>query len=426
MKKIFTLIAMATMALGANAQESYLVNADTNPSDYEEIWYKATNSVKLYYGKDGEWANKGSLNTADGDFRFDDFTHYVSGNQNPKDGATPGSGSGYTPDNKKNPKSGTYYGFKPSAAGSIEAGIILNPNKNFYLTDSEGNSILDYDIKDYTGVVVELDKDSKAAAKVYGKVTFNVEANKEYYIFCTGSKLGFMGFKYNTTAATIDSKTTAKAKGEGGGGDDPQPGEQAKDGTFIISSDGTSANKLTYSNGFTLQITGNLEKTYSGASKITIDGNEYTSIKLSNGAENTLTLPSGQVASGITIYSYVNKDAATERDSYWKEVAGVSYKELPQGGIFTSYKDLANPDKCTYDFGEGRLNAITFTNTGEQCCFVIQITIATGTVTPITGIETVKSETINLNAPMFNLAGQKVAEGYKGVVIQNGVKRIQK
>lgn len=43
-----------------------------------------------------------------------------------------------------------------------------------------------------------------------------------------------------------------------------------------------------------------------------------------------------------------------------------------------------------------------------------------------TGIETVKNETINLNAPMFNLAGQKVAEGYKGVVIQNGVKRIQK
>ena len=43
-----------------------------------------------------------------------------------------------------------------------------------------------------------------------------------------------------------------------------------------------------------------------------------------------------------------------------------------------------------------------------------------------TGIETIKNETINLNAPMYNLAGQKVSEGYKGVVIQNGVKRIQK
>jgi hypothetical protein len=43
-----------------------------------------------------------------------------------------------------------------------------------------------------------------------------------------------------------------------------------------------------------------------------------------------------------------------------------------------------------------------------------------------TGISTVKNETINLNAPAYNLAGQKVAEGYKGVVIQNGVKRIQK
>jgi hypothetical protein len=30
------------------------------------------------------------------------------------------------------------------------------------------------------------------------------------------------------------------------------------------------------------------------------------------------------------------------------------------------------------------------------------------------------------NAPAYNLAGQKVDKSYKGVVIQNGVKRIQK
>ena len=46
-------------------------------------------------------------------------------------------------------------------------------------------------------------------------------------------------------------------------------------------------------------------------------------------------------------------------------------------------------------------------------------------VTDGTNIETVKNETINLNAPMYNLAGQKVAEGYKGVVIQNGRKVVK-
>lgn len=41
------------------------------------------------------------------------------------------------------------------------------------------------------------------------------------------------------------------------------------------------------------------------------------------------------------------------------------------------------------------------------------------------GIANVKAE-LDSNAPRYNLAGQKVAENYKGVVIQNGHKRIQK
>ena len=44
----------------------------------------------------------------------------------------------------------------------------------------------------------------------------------------------------------------------------------------------------------------------------------------------------------------------------------------------------------------------------------------------ITGIETVKSQTINVNAPIYNLAGQKVDASYKGVVIKDGKKMIQK
>ncbi len=41
-----------------------------------------------------------------------------------------------------------------------------------------------------------------------------------------------------------------------------------------------------------------------------------------------------------------------------------------------------------------------------------------------TGINTVKANN-NADAPIYNLAGQKVSESYKGVVIQNGRKRIQ-
>lgn len=42
------------------------------------------------------------------------------------------------------------------------------------------------------------------------------------------------------------------------------------------------------------------------------------------------------------------------------------------------------------------------------------------------GIETVETISVNENAPMYNLAGQLVNKNFKGVVIQNGKKFINK
>ncbi|MBF1597153.1 hypothetical protein [Prevotella sp.] len=43
-----------------------------------------------------------------------------------------------------------------------------------------------------------------------------------------------------------------------------------------------------------------------------------------------------------------------------------------------------------------------------------------------TGIKEVNNGTVNENAPIYNLAGQRVGKDYKGVVIQNGKKFIKK
>ena len=43
-----------------------------------------------------------------------------------------------------------------------------------------------------------------------------------------------------------------------------------------------------------------------------------------------------------------------------------------------------------------------------------------------TGINEVSNSTVNANAPIYNLAGQRVGKDYKGVVIQNGKKFIKK
>ena len=415
---------MALMAVGASAQEKFLVGADTDLASYQGVDYKATASVKLFCGENASGWNAVSPLKGDEDHAFDEFTHYTSGKDNPVSGEK----TKYSLSNHTVPDKGAYYILKPSAAGSLQVGIILNGGKDFYVVDGEGVALSDFDLKNEEGKVVALSADCKTDEKFYGILTFNVEAGKSYYVFCNGSKLGFAGFKFNTTAATIDAATTAACKekidaanpnAQGGGGT-----STVADGTYFISFDGLSAgNKVTTDNGFTLQITGNEAKEYSAASKITIDGTEYTTIKLSNGAQNTLTLPAGKIATGITFYSYVNKDAATERASYWKEVGGTEYTETPNGGNFKSYKDTENPDVCTYSFGENKLNVITFTNTGEQCCFVIKIAIAAGTAT---GINAINAATIDANAPAYNLAGQKVDSSFKGIIIKNGKKMIQK
>ena len=71
-------------------------------------------------------------------------------------------------------------------------------------------------------------------------------------------------------------------------------------------------------------------------------------------------------------------------------------------------------DVISFSF-DSPLNVVTFTNTGEQACFVIELD-----VTDTSSIQAVKAEAEN--APAYNLAGQKVAEGYKGIVIKNGKK----
>ena len=182
-----------------------------------------------------------------------------------------------------------------------------------------------------------------------------------------------------------------------------------------------AANEVELQTGYTMAITGNTEKTISSASNIVINGEKYKSIKLSNGAQNTLTLPAGKVATKITFYSYVNKDAQTDRPAFWKEVGGVSYDKETSGGELMCFKDAENPDVRSYTF-DTPLNAITFTNTGEQLCFVMELEVGEST-----GIEDITTKpVVNVNAPVYNLSGQRVSKNFKGIVIMNGKKYLVK
>lgn len=164
------------------------------------------------------------------------------------------------------------------------------------------------------------------------------------------------------TSEVASQEVTAIAKPEG------------TETVYISYWDEMSGNSATNADGYTLAITGNTAKNWSkGNTGVTINGTDYNTIKLSNGAQNTLTLPAGKVAKRITFYSNVNADNGI---CGWKEVAGTSYengdgdyKNIPMG----SFKST-DPDVRVYALDDA--TSITFTNAGAQLQFVIALDVA--------------------------------------------------
>ena len=80
----------------------------------------------------------------------------------------------------------------------------------------------------------------------------------------------------------------------------------------------------------------------------------------------------GYHATRITFYSFIN--SAEARTSYWSEVNGETYTaDVPMGAWNTVDDRLTNPDARVFALdGE---SSITFTNAGEQLCFIIAIDV---------------------------------------------------
>ena len=183
-----------------------------------------------------------------------------------------------------------------------------------------------------------------------------------------------------------------------------------------------AANEIAFEDGAKIAITGNTTKTISGAKDITVDGTEYKTMKLSNGAQNTLTMPEGCNVVKLTFYSYINKASTAEglRTSYWKEVAGETYDETTALSCYND-GDFTAPDVREFTL-KTPANTVTFTNTGEQLCYVLVVEYTKGGAASVNSIEVEKAK----NNIRYNLAGQRVDESYKGVVIMNGKKFVVK
>ena len=175
-------------------------------------------------------------------------------------------------------------------------------------------------------------------------------------------------------------------------------------------------------------------------------------------AQKTVTFEAGQdTADGLTIekegvnisltiaiagktagklsekHSYrLYKDAKTTIASAAGNITNVAfvcdtYKEKGKSflgdGFDTSMEGLTvSADKINVTW-TGDMNSVAFKTSGHQVR-VKKITVTLKNEPA--GIKEVNNGTVNENAPIYNLAGQRVGKDYKGVVIQNGKKFIKK
>ena len=173
--------------------------------------------------------------------------------------------------------------------------------------------------------------------------------------------------------------------------------------------------------GFRLVMTGNLAKNYeSGGNnpkmKIPYKGEilERTPIKGSNGAQNTVFMPEGAKATKVTFYSVTGTNASN-RTSWWKEVAGVNYTEDTAPGTIDLDATRDNPNAITYTL-KNVPDQFTFTNTGEQQCVIIYIEYHFGG--DETGISTVtESNGLPVRVEYFTLSGERVTAPVGGLYI---------
>ena len=428
MKKIFTLIAIALTALGVNAQTHFEANpegletvpANTVLTDNE--FFKATSVYEAGGGANAYTYKNGASFTNQISLRID---------------ADP---------NADNP-----YGTVKDGSTSVIIDAKQNITFTAHVRTGNNKEVCIFEVAT-SSKIASTNEFLEDGSNYLWSWTWTLEAGKQYVITERGGTGRLSGFTAAVATTGGDTGSGDTGSGDTGSGDNTGGGVTGETSKVILFyPDGAEgANAMDLQEGFKIAITGNADKNLSSGNNITVGGSAYKSIKISNGAQNTLTLPEGKVATKITLYSYVNHNEAKREDqkggekdqsghgyrwSYWKEVAGTSYTQ-ETAVLFSTFVDgirqadnsvtldetaLQHPDAQTFELAN--LSAVTFTNTGEQPCIVIEVEYGNGSAT---GINNVTTSTIDVNAPVYNISGQQVSKNYKGIVIMNGKKYINK
>ena len=264
---------------------------------------------------------------------------------------------------------------------AVDGAYVENDGKDMKLIDQANASAV---IEAASFKAEDIDGSYGNAVKVY-----NLEEGKTYTLWARGTTGRLYGLDF------------VEGSGAGGGGGEITGSEFLV--TFNGKDDQPNGNYFSFGTG---------------------DNKHNFNSKFTDASWNGIDFTSGLKMEGSTLIQWTSTQAATVTvvQSTWSEkgfyMDNVFYDPATAASgtgcrIYTIEGVAAGEHKITRtDGGEG--------NAGESGIFAVQVTYTGGT-----GINSIHFNDVQ-NAPVYNLAGQKVAEGYKGVVIMNGRKMIQK
>ena len=187
----------------------------------------------------------------------------------------------------------------------------------------------------------------------------------------------------------------------------------------LLGSNAAGLSQLTYADGATI-VLNKSDKAFGKGASMAVGGDSYTSIKLSNGAENIFTAPEGKTVTGVKFYSYINKEE-TDRVNFWSVVGDKTYTATSEDVQILNSRDASNPDITTFTIAPA--STFKFKNSGYQLSFVMEVTYGDAT-----GISNVAAKSDKKTADgdvYYNLLGQPVAPNTRGLIIYNGKKIMQ-
>ena len=190
--KSVMLVAASLFCFSSVFAETKTTNYLQTESEVASSAVVALDGITMTFGPD-TWKISATNVSASGN----SYTHYAGGSNNPKDDSNGSFSAG-----KGNvPTTGAYVIYEPQYDGTIEACVVVNANKATFIVENT-TAITGYD-KDGNEVAPEY----KFAEKYQNIIKFDVKAGNKYYLFCTGSKMGYYGFSYTYEEAAAEPVT---------------------------------------------------------------------------------------------------------------------------------------------------------------------------------------------------------------------------